>query len=147
LSPDETIFADELPLRENWQPDRIQERDEELAQYKAALQPVINEAPPKNLFLYGKTGVGKTVATRYVLRDHLQEDATEYGIDLTVVTQPCNSLNSSYQVAVALVNQFRSSDNQLPSTGYPQQDVFNVLFDELDKVGGGTVLIVLDKDR
>jgi len=77
---------------------------------------VINEAPPKNLFLYGKTGGGKTVATRYVL-DHLQEDATEYRIDLTVVTQPCNSLNSSYQVAVALVNQFRSSDNQLPSTG------------------------------
>lgn len=143
FEPDETIFADELPLRENWQPDRIQERDEELTQYKAALQPVINEAPPKNLFLYGKTGVGKTVATRYVL-DHLQEDAAEYGIDLTVITQPCNSLNSSYQVAVALVNQFRSSDNQLPSTGYPQQDVFNALFDELDKVGG-IVLIVLDE--
>jgi len=31
FEPDETIFADELPLRENWQPDRIQERDEELA--------------------------------------------------------------------------------------------------------------------
>jgi len=143
FEPDETIFADELPLRENWQPDRIQERDEELAQYKGCAAAGDQRGTAENLFLYGKTGVGRPwrPATSW---SHLQEDATEYGIDLTVVTQPCNSLNSSYQVAVALVNQFRSSDNQLPSTGYPQQDVFNVLFDELDKVGG-TVLIVLDE--
>lgn len=143
FEPDERIFLDELPLREQYQPDRLLERDEELEQYQNALQPVINGAPPRNIFLYGKTGVGKTAATNYLL-DHLQADAADQGVDLTVVKQPCNSLNSSYQVAVHLVNQLRPPGDQLPTSGYPQQAVFEALFEELDAVGG-TVLIVLDE--
>lgn len=133
FAADEQIFDDELPLRENYQPERLQERDTELKQYQRALQPVINSSPPKNIFLYGKTGVGKTVATNYLL-DHLQEDAEQYDVDLTIIKQPCNNITSSYQVAVNLVNQFRPSDNQISSTGYPQQDVFHILYDELNKV-------------
>ncbi|MDS0300981.1 orc1/cdc6 family replication initiation protein [Halogeometricum sp. S1BR25-6] len=143
FTPDENIFSDEYPLRENYQPEQIQERDNELKKYRNALQPVINGAPPKNIFLYGKTGVGKTVATNYLL-DHLQEDAGEYGIDLTVIKQPCNNISSSYQVAVNLLNQLRGPDSRVSTTGYPQQDVFNMLYDELDELGG-TVLIVLDE--
>jgi cell division control protein 6 len=143
FTPDENIFADEYPLRENYQPQQIQERDTELEKFRNALQPVINGAPPKNIFLYGKTGVGKTVATNYLL-DHLQEDAQSYDIDLTVIKQPCNNISSSYQVAVNLLNQLRGPNESVSTTGYPQQDVFNMLYRELDELGG-TVLIVLDE--
>lgn len=143
FEPNEQIFKDEYPLRENYQPDKLKERETELEQYRRALQPVINNAPPKNIFLYGKTGVGKTVATNYLL-DHLQDDAQDYGVDLNIIKQPCNSLSSSYQVAVNLVNQLRPSDEQIPSTGYPQQDVFQMLYTELENLGG-IVLIVLDE--
>lgn len=143
FTPDESIFQDEYPLRENYQPQQIQERDTELEKFRNALQPVINGAPPKNIFLYGKTGVGKTVATNYLL-DHLQKDAKSYDIDLTVIKQPCNNITSSYQVAVNLINQLRGPDESVSTTGYPQQDVFNMLYSELDNVGG-TVLIVLDE--
>lgn len=143
FTPDEQIFADEYPLRENYQPDQIQKRDNELATFQNALQPVINGAPPKNIFLYGKTGVGKTVATNYLL-DHLQQDAADYGIDLTVIKQPCNNLSTSYQVAVNLLNQLRDPEDRVATTGHPQQDVFTMLYDELDRLGG-TVLIMLDE--
>ena len=143
FTPDENIFSDEYPLRENYQPEQIQERDDELEKFQSALQPVINGAPPKNIFLYGKTGVGKTVATNYLL-DHLQQDAKQYDIELSIIKQPCNNLSSSYQVAVNLVNQLREPENRVSSTGYPQQDVFNMLYEELDNLGG-TVLIMLDE--
>ena len=144
FSRDTSIFTDEDVLREDYQPDSIQERDEEIDAYMTALQPVINGAQPRNLFLYGKAGVGKTAVTRYLLK-HLERDAEEYDdVALTVVWLNCNNLSSSYQVAANLVNELRPPGRQISTTGYPRQTIFDMLYDELESVGG-TVLIVLDE--
>jgi cell division control protein 6 len=139
-----SIFDDAMVLDEEWQPNTIRERDEELEQYQQALQPVIDNQPLSNIFVYGKTGTGKTVATRYIL-DHLSDDAEQYDdVELSVVWVGCENLTSSYQVAVAVVNEIRDADAQISSTGYSQQAVFDMLYNELDRLGG-TVLIVLDE--
>lgn len=52
-------FQNHDVLDEEWTPKEIQGRDEEIDQYTQCLQPVINGWQPKNVFLYGKTGVGK----------------------------------------------------------------------------------------
>src|SRR6056297_601241 len=99
----QNIFANKDALGESYHPDRIEERDEEIAEYEAALQPVIDGWEPNNVFLYGNTGVGKTAVTDYLL-DVLQEDVTRYDdVDLSVLSVNCKTLNSSYQVAVELV--------------------------------------------
>ncbi|WP_138007352.1 orc1/cdc6 family replication initiation protein [Halalkalirubrum salinum] len=141
---DQTIFEDEDILREDYQPKRLTERDDELDAFKAYLQPVINGKQPRNIFLYGKTGVGKTAATRYLL-DHLERDAEQYE-DLSITTIYCNceDLTSSYQVAIELTNQLRTKNNQLSSTGYPLNEVYNKLYSELEALGG-TILVVLDE--
>ena len=142
--PDNSIFKNREALLEEWTPDDLVGRDEELSQYHAALQPVINKETPSNIFLYGKSGVGKTAATRYLLRT-LQTDATNVpGLAPTMIEVNCDGLNTSYQVAVKLVNEFRDPGRQISNTGYPQASVYEFLFDELDACGG-TVLIVLDE--
>jgi cell division control protein 6 len=139
-----SVFDDAMVLDEEYQPDEIRKRDEELEQYRQALQPIIDNRPFSNIFVYGKTGTGKTVATRYML-DHLQTDAQRYDdVTLSIVWVGCENLSSSYQVAVALVNELRDPDTQISSTGYSQQAVFNMLYEELDHVGD-TVLVVLDE--
>ncbi len=138
------IFANKDALGESYRPDRIEERDEEIAEYRDALQPVIDGWEPNNVFLYGNTGVGKTAVTDYLLTQ-LQADAEDYDdVNLTVVSLNCKSLTSSYQVAVELVNKLRPHGGEISSTGYPQQTVFEKLFIELDKIGG-TIIIVLDE--
>ncbi len=138
------IFANKDALGESYRPDRIEERDEEIDEYRDALQPVIDGWEPNNVFLYGNTGVGKTAVTDYLLTQ-LQADAENYDdVDLTVISLNCKSLTSSYQVAVELVNKLRPHGGEISSTGYPQQTVFEKLFRELDKIGG-TILIVLDE--
>lgn len=140
------IFANAEPLDDSYEPENIRERDEELDKYKRALQPIIDHRPTSNVFLYGKTGTGKTAATKFIL-GHLEADAAEYDdIDLSTVWVGCENLTSSYQVAVKLVNELRESagKNEISTTGYSQQRVFDLLYEELESLGG-TVLIVLDE--
>ena len=138
------IFRNKDALAESYQPERIEERDEEIAEYMDALQPVVDGWEPNNIFLYGNTGVGKTAVTEYLL-DQLEQDIEEYDdVDLSIISVNCKTLTSSYQVAVQLVNNLRPTGGEISSTGYPQQTVFNKLYDELEAIGG-TILIVLDE--
>ena len=143
FEPDTDIFQNRDALREDYQPEEIVGRDEELQQYIAALQPVINGDQPSNIFLYGKAGVGKTACTRYLL-DELKSDAAEYDIDVTTIRTNCEDLSTSYQVAIQLVNELRAPTDQLKPTGYPRRQVNEWLWDELDSVGG-TIVIVFDE--
>jgi len=140
----QNIFRNKDALGESYKPETIEERDEEIAKYMDALQPIIDGWEPNNIFLYGNTGVGKTAVTYYLL-DQLQDDVAEYDdVDLSILSLNCKTLNSSYQVAVELVNELRPSGGEISSTGYPQQTVFKKLYRELEAIGG-TVLIVLDE--
>ena len=143
---DREVFANAEPLDNSYEPDNIRERGEELEKYQRALQPVIDNRPTSNIFLYGKTGTGKTAATKYML-SHLEQDAENYpDVSLSTVWVSCENLSSSYQVAVALVNELRSTldKEKISTTGYSQQRVFDILYEELDSLGG-TVILVLDE--
>ncbi|MEZ3118123.1 orc1/cdc6 family replication initiation protein [Halobaculum sp. MBLA0147] len=141
---DTEIYRDRDALREDYQPETLVGREAEIDTYRAALQPVINGEQPNNIFLYGKTGVGKTAATRYLL-DHLEDDAAEYeDLDLSLTVLNCDGLTTSYQVATRLVNEFRDENNQISTTGYPRGSVYEMLWEELDACGG-TILVVLDE--
>ena len=143
---DRQVFADAEPLDDSYEPEDIRERDEELEKYQRALQPIIDNRPTSNIFLYGKTGTGKTVATKFML-SHLEDDTAQYDdIHLSTVWVSCENLSSSYQVAVALVNELRHNQNKdrISATGYSQQRVFDILYEELDALGG-TIVIVLDE--
>lgn len=143
---DQQVFANADPLDDSYEPDDIRERDEVLEKYKRALQPIIDNRPTSNIFLYGKTGTGKTVATKFLL-SHLEIDVAEYDdVNLSTVWVGCENLSTSYQVAVALVNELRQQqeEERISTTGYSQQRVFELLYEELDALGG-TVVLVLDE--
>ncbi|WP_442905104.1 orc1/cdc6 family replication initiation protein [Haladaptatus sp. ZSTT2] len=141
---DDSLYKNRDALLEEYTPDELVGRDEELEEFHAALQPVINGEAPSNIFLYGKSGVGKTAATRFLL-SQLRADVERYDdVTLNVIEVNCDGLNSSYQVAIRLVNTLRDPANHISNTGYPQAQVYSYLWDELDSLGG-TILLVLDE--
>ncbi|WP_222913162.1 orc1/cdc6 family replication initiation protein [Natrinema sp. SYSU A 869] len=145
FTPDSTIFQDENVLRDGYQPDTLIERDEELKAYQSALRPVVNGAQPKNLFLYGQTGVGKTLATRMVL-ERLKSDLKPMSnVELETIFLNCKSLTSSYQVSAHLVNKFRSPDDQIKTTGYPSGMINQMLWSAITELDTTHCLIVLDE--
>jgi cell division control protein 6 len=145
FTAEDPIFVDEDVLRDSHKPEDLIERDRELAEYQAALKPVIKGARPRNIFLYGQTGVGKTVATQMIM-DRLREDQENYdNLDVHVVHVVCKNLNSSYQVVVKLVNEFRDPNNKIPTTGYPPDTVYEFLWEHLKAKNATHVLFVLDE--
>ena len=147
LTPEDEIFLDEDVLRDDYDPSRILERDEVLNRYLQMFSEVIRGKRPRNVFVYGPTGVGKTVGTHLVL-DRVREDADGVDdVDVTAVQMECRDLNTSYQVAVNLVNVLRESTprSSISTTGYPEGDVYDMLFDELRKADTTHVLIALDE--
>ena len=142
---DSTIFRDENVLRDSHTPETLIERDEELTSYQSALRPVVNGAQPKNLFLYGQTGVGKTLATKLVLERLCTDLEPMDDVDLHTVFLNCKSLSSSYQVAANLVNEFREPNEQIKTTGYPSGMINQMLWDHLNELDASHCLIVLDE--
>ncbi|MDZ5813244.1 cell division control protein 6, partial [Halorubrum sp. AD140] len=67
LTPEDGIFLDEDVLRDDYDPSRILERDEVLNRYLQMFSEVVRNKRPRNVFVYGPTGVGKTVGTHLVL--------------------------------------------------------------------------------
>jgi len=50
----------------------------------------------------------------------------------------------SYPVAIGIVNKFRESDDKLSNTGYAPRDVYSIMYEEFDALGG-TILVTLDE--
>lgn len=145
FSRDDQIFKDEDVLRDSYRPENLLEREQQITSYQNALKPVIKGARPRNIFLYGQSGVGKTIATKLVL-NRLQKDAQNYdNLSIRVIEIVCKNLNNSYQAAVKLVNQFRDQENKIPSTGYPADSVYGFLYDHIRELDETHMLFVLDE--
>jgi len=147
-----TPFADRDVLSDRYTPDELVGRDKELEQYIDYLEPAVWGEEPNNIFLYGKTGVGKTAATRYLL-SHLQEDVEQYpDTDVTSVYINCDGLSTSYRVAIAIINSLRERHNRIGESGYSTSEVYEMMWSELNAVERDAnadqnmiVLLVLDE--
>ncbi|GGN25449.1 orc1/cdc6 family replication initiation protein [Halarchaeum nitratireducens] len=136
------IFADESVLKEDWQPAELPERASELEEIRNSLAPATRGVNAHNLFLYGKTGQGKTVAIDHEL-DLLAEYATSTDdLELSVVKTSANNQSTSYQLAGHLIKEIRGSGPK-PS-GIDQQSMFDLLYEELHDLNE-TIIIVIDE--
>lgn len=134
---------------DKYQPDELIERDEQIDEYASALEPVLNGWKPNNVFVYGKTGTGKTATTQYMLdwlRHDLEQQDThsESNTGLAILYLNCEALTSSYQVAIELLNKLRDDRNQVATRGHAPNDIYKWLFEEIDG-RAGVVLVVLDE--
>lgn len=143
FTPANFPFKDRNALLDDYTPDKLVGRDDELSEYHAALQPAIDGSQPDNIFLFGKTGVGKTAATKFLL-NRLEQAGSEYGVDVISRMINCDGLDTSYRIGVELVNSFRESGSKISQTGHPRSKVYDLMWETFDNLGG-TIILVLDE--
>jgi len=146
FSPSSFPYTNREALLDDYTPETLVGRDDELDEYHAALLPAINGEQPDNIFLYGKAGVGKTACTRFLLA-RLEEDSQEHDVHVKTLLLNCDGFDSSYRVAVELSNTYRDPDNQISETGYSRSQVYGQMWEAIDAVGGIHIIVLDEVDH
>ena len=91
------LFTDREALRHDYLPERLPHREDQIRSLGETVAPVLSEARSSNIFIYGKSGTGKTAVTKYVL-SHLESKAKEYGAQVKFCYINCRMTGSEYRV-------------------------------------------------
>lgn len=138
-----SFFQQDDVLSKDWTPERLPERVDELNTIHSCLEPAIRGQTPQNLFIYGKTGQGKTAAVEVKLGELEAFAADQASLDITTVTVSCNDLKRSYHVATHLLAEL-DGPGASPPRGYDERTLFKMIYDRLNEIGG-TIIVILDE--
>lgn len=152
------IFEDREVLRHDYLPLKLPHREEQIQQVGETVAPVLKASRCSNIFIYGKTGTGKTAVTKYVL-SHLETKAKELSAPVKFCYVNCRMAGSEYRV---LANLCLGLGVPIPFTGLSVGEVFErfragleaskiifiVVLDEIDeliKMRGDSLLYELTR--
>ena len=107
------LFANRDVLRNDYIPSTLPHRAEHIQRLGAILAPALSGSKISNLFVYGKTGTGKTIVAKFVL-ERLKKKADEVGGPVRVSYINCRMAGSNYRV---LADLCRSVGVEIPFTG------------------------------
>jgi cell division control protein 6 len=115
------IFKDREVLRHDYLPDKLPHRDEQIRQIGETMAPVLKGTRGSNVFIYGKTGTGKTAVTKYVL-SHLEVKAKEFNAPIKFCYVNCRLVGSEYRIFASLCQSIGIS---VPFTGLSVGELFD----------------------
>lgn len=134
------IFKDREVLRHDYLPEKLPHREEQIRQLGEIVAPVLKGASSSNVFIYGKTGTGKTAVTKYVLV-HLEYRAKEFRAPVRFCYVNCRMIGSEYRIFASLC---QSLGLHVPFTGLSSGEVFDRFKAGLD-AARVSFIVVLDE--
>ena len=137
-----SIFINRDVLRNDYIPQHILFRDEQITQLGRILAPILKGSKPSNVFLYGKTGTGKTVVARYVVRK-LEEKSSQLKMGTTFLYVNTRLASTQYRTLVELGSQLGIS---LPFTGLSLSEAMSRIFEKMKRDGASAVIILDEID-
>lgn len=120
------LFKDKNILEMGYTPTSLKDilhRDYEIEQYANALIDANRGGVPKNIFIYGKTGTGKTMLTNVILKQ-LKIILEKKNHDMIYLTIPCANINSKFNVLKYITRELEHINNVKPAKIYSSVDSY-----------------------
>lgn len=137
------IFKNKNVLQSNFSPNQISHRDDQMQQVAKILAPALRGDKPSNIFIYGKTGTGKTLSVRFTTQQMLNI-AAQKKIPLKVIYLNCKLkklADTEYRIVAQLLRDYGKN---IPPTGLPTDEVYHIFFNTIDKEKH-ILLLILDE--
>ena len=141
------IFKNKSILQIDYKPKEIIYRDEQIKTIASILAPVLRGEKPSNLFLYGKTGTGKTLSIQYIKESLLKRVGEGVDFKLKIEYLNCKLKKVSdteYRILAELIRKLGSS---VPTTGLPTEAVYNKFIEIVDQEKQLIILILDEIDQ
>ena len=140
LSKESSIFLNHEVLRHDFIPDMLPHRENEILRFGEVLAPSLRNLKCSNLFVYGKTGTGKTAVTRYVL-NRLSKKSLELGRKINVCYVNCRTVGTEYRVISVMCSVFGV---KIPFTGLATAEVLRRFKNSLE-ASSSPFIVALDE--
>jgi len=138
------LFVDKMVLQSNYNPETIPHRDKQIEEVAAILAPALRGERISNLFLYGKTGSGKTLSVQHVgkrILDKVKQKDDE-GLKFLYVNCKLRKVaDTEYRIIAELI---RALGEKVPDTGLPTDAVYSKFIDLIDDKKQ-IIILVLDE--
>jgi len=139
------LFKNKNILQANYTPEDIPHRDAQIEQVANVLAPVLRGERTSNLFIYGKTGTGKTLSVQYV-RNKLfgRLEKMDNGVNLKIEYINCKLkkvADTEYRILAELISKLGGS---VPATGLPTDQVYSRFIDLIEQEKQ-LIIIILDE--
>jgi cell division control protein 6 len=142
----ESLFKNKAALQSSHNPDEILHRDDQIGYIAKVLAPALRMERPSNLFIYGKTGSGKTLTTQATVK-HIETVSLKEGVPIKFIYINCKLkkvADTEYRLIAEITRFFGRA---VPPTGLPTDEVYNIFYKTLDKEKQIVILILDEIDQ
>jgi cell division control protein 6 len=136
----EPLFKDKEALRHSYTPTELPHREKEIRHLANVLAPALKGETPSNVLIYGKSGTGKTIVSRFICRE-LTKTGKKIGAPVSAIYVNCEITDTKYRVLANLAKEFGA---KIPFTGWPTDKVYNAFREKVDEKKQ-TVIVILDE--
>lgn len=146
-----TIFSNKEALSIKWVPEQLLHREEQLNAIASVLAPILKGEKTSNLFVYGKTGTGKTVVCNLVAKELEKTKNTllinnneQNNFKIKTIYLNCKmkrAADTEYRLLAALIKEL---GREVPFTGLPTEQVYHIFFETIEKERQ-TIILIIDE--
>lgn len=136
-----TIFKDKKPLDHRFLPEKLIHREDQIKQIAKYWVDALNNVTPSNITIYGKTGTGKTAASKFA-REQLNEASQNKNVFIRVEYIRCTDYTTEYQVIAYLCQKL---GRDVPNRGWTKSEIVNTFRNifKANSLGKKLILIVI----
>jgi cell division control protein 6 len=147
LLSNDGLFTDREVMRSSYMPEILPHREKEINDLANILVPALKGESPSNVFIYGKTGTGKTAVVKFVGKELLKK-GEQTGKKVNFIYMNCEIVDTQYRLLQNIANRFINEWNDhVPFTGWPTDEVYSKVKVMMDKEKSVTVIVLDEIDK
>jgi cell division control protein 6 len=138
-----SIFVNREALTISFIPETISHREKQINDLGRILASALKGGKPSNIFLYGRTGTGKTLVSKFV-GSELERISQSNGHRIKILYVNCKMKKVADTEYRLLAELSKELGKEVPFTGLPTDQVYNMFFERLEK-DNKMIIIIIDE--